>query len=68
MGLAKGCGGFFWGEPQYQVGFQNAAKHVAVDHEGKPSEHLLFPEFAGAPQNQPYTVREMDVVRHENSA
>jgi hypothetical protein len=68
MRLAKGCGGFFRREQQYQVGFQNAATHVAVDHKREPSEHLLFGEFAGALQNRPYAVCQMDVVCQEYSA
>ena len=65
MRFAKGCVSFFGREPQYQVRFQNAATHVAVDHKRESSEHLPFREFAGALENQPYAVGEMDIVCHD---
>jgi hypothetical protein len=68
MRFAKGCVSFFGREPQYQVRFQNAGTHVAVDHKGESSEHLLLGEFAGALQNRPYAVCQLDDVCHEYSA
>jgi hypothetical protein len=68
MRLPKGRAGSFRREPYDQVGFQNATTHVAVDHEGEPSEHLLFGKFAGALQDRPYAVCQMEVVCHEYSA
>jgi hypothetical protein len=39
-----------------------------LTHERKPSEHLLLGEFAGALQNRPHAVCEMDIVRHDYSS
>jgi hypothetical protein len=65
MGLMKRRDSLFRREAQYEVVFQNAATHPAVDHERKPSEHLPFGKLGGAPQDRPNAVPEMNVIRHD---
>lgn len=65
MRLVQCCGSVFRREPQHEIGFQNATTHVAVHHERKSSEHHPFGKFAGALQDRPNAVCEMDIVRHD---
>ena len=65
MRLVKGDGSFFRCEPYDQIGFHNAATHVAVYHECNASEHLPFGEFGGSLQNRAYAVCQVEIVRHQ---
>jgi len=65
--LAKRCVDMFRRKPQYEVVFQNTATHATVDHERKPTEHVLFGKFDGTIQDRPNAVGEMSVVRHRYS-
>ena len=51
-------------DPEHQIGPHDAARHVTVEHEGKPAEHLSLRDADVTRQHTPDALRKLLVVGH----